>query len=72
MRRSHEAEEECLFFVALSRARTHLHLYRSRTTGSVNRKPSPFLRRLRLAQAELLRLGVTDPLIAVELVGGLE
>lgn len=51
MRRSHDAEEECLFFVALSRARTHLHLYRSRTTGSVNRKPSPFLRRLRLETA---------------------
>ena len=51
VRRSHEAEEECLFFVALSRARSHLHLYRSRTTGSVNRKPSPFLKRMRLASA---------------------
>src|SRR6185312_6347517 len=26
-RRSHEEEEQCLFFVALSRARTHLRLY---------------------------------------------
>ena len=51
VRRSHDAEEECLFFVALSRAKSHLHLYRARTTGAVNRGPSPFLKRLRLAAA---------------------
>ncbi len=51
VRQSHDAEEECLFFVALSRARSHLHLYRSRTAGSVNRNPSPFLKRLRLPAA---------------------
>ncbi len=65
VRRSHEAEEECLFFVALSRARTHLHLYRSRTTGSVNRKPSPFLKRLRLDAAP------TEPLAGEPLAGGM-
>ncbi len=48
LRASHEAEEECLFFVALSRAKTHLHLYRSRTAGAVTRNPSKFLRSLRL------------------------
>ena len=60
VRRSHDAEEECLFFVALSRARSHLHLYRSRTTGSVNRGPSPFLKRLRLTAtpAEAVAEGV--------------
>jgi DNA helicase-2/ATP-dependent DNA helicase PcrA len=41
----HDEEEECLFFVALSRARTHLYLYRSETIGATgqNRHPSPFL-----------------------------
>lgn len=41
------AEEECLFFVALSRARTHLRLYRSASTSGAKRrtarKPSAFL-----------------------------
>jgi superfamily I DNA/RNA helicase/Zn-dependent peptidase ImmA (M78 family) len=37
----HEMEEECLFFVALSRARLHLRLYRSPAGRSS--KPSPFL-----------------------------
>jgi DNA helicase-2/ATP-dependent DNA helicase PcrA len=37
----HEMEEECLFFVALSRARIHLRLYRSPAGRSS--KPSPFL-----------------------------
>jgi hypothetical protein len=43
-RRSHENEEECLFFVAVSRARTHfiLHLSR-RTPAGKNRTPSPYL-----------------------------
>jgi len=46
-RRSHEQEEECLFFVAMSRARTHLRVYLSRTqdNGSA-RAPSPFLEKL--------------------------
>lgn len=41
---SHEAEEQCLFFVALSRARSRLQLYhcRRQPNGS-NRNPSPYL-----------------------------
>lgn len=41
---AHEQEEECLFFVALSRARTHLSLYlaRKQPNGN-NRSPSPYL-----------------------------
>ena len=42
-RNAHRLEEECLFFVALSRARSGLHLYRSRTAGSARRGPSPYL-----------------------------
>ena len=43
-KRNHKHEEECLFFVALSRARTHLrlHLARLQPNGK-NRSPSPFL-----------------------------
>ncbi|MBI3803606.1 MAG: UvrD-helicase domain-containing protein [Nitrospirae bacterium] len=42
--RAQTMEEECLFFVALSRARNHLHLYcaRKQSNGN-NRNPSPFL-----------------------------
>src|SRR5208337_1337656 len=43
-KRSHDHEEECLFFVAISRARTHLRLYLARLQpNGNNRKPSPFL-----------------------------
>ena len=43
-RRSQEHEEQCLFFVALSRARTHLRLYLARLQpNGNNRSPSPFL-----------------------------
>ena len=39
-----DPEEECLFFVACSRARTHLRLHLSRLqSNGNNRKPSPFL-----------------------------
>ncbi len=43
-KRAHIDEEECLFFVALSCARTHLRLYHARkhSNGS-NRSPSSFL-----------------------------
>jgi DNA helicase II / ATP-dependent DNA helicase PcrA len=43
-KRAHEHEEQCLFFVAVSRARTHLvlHLSRRQPNGK-NRNPSPFL-----------------------------
>jgi hypothetical protein len=41
---SHEMEEECLFFVALSRARKHLRLYHARKQrNGANRSPSPYL-----------------------------
>ncbi|RMH21667.1 MAG: ImmA/IrrE family metallo-endopeptidase [Acidobacteria bacterium] len=46
LRADHDEEEECLFFVALSRARTHLHLYRPERVGKTRRKPSIFLPRL--------------------------
>jgi len=42
--KAHNMEEECLFFVAVSRARTHLQLYlcRKQPNGN-NRSPSPYL-----------------------------
>lgn len=43
-KRAHELEEECLFFVALSRTQTHLRLYLNRKQANGNnRTPSPFL-----------------------------
>ena len=43
-KRAHSDEEECLFFVALSRARTHLRLYLARRQlNGNNRSPSRFL-----------------------------
>jgi DNA helicase-2/ATP-dependent DNA helicase PcrA len=43
-RRAQEHEEQCLFFVATSRARTHLRLYLARRQpNGTNRSPSPFL-----------------------------
>ncbi|HUO88165.1 MAG TPA: UvrD-helicase domain-containing protein [Rhizomicrobium sp.] len=39
----HEAEEECLFFVALSRARDHLCLSRAERYTAVSASPSKFL-----------------------------
>ena len=43
-KRAHMDEEECLFFVALSRARTHLRLYHARKQpNGNNRSRSPFL-----------------------------
>lgn len=44
LKRSHEHEEQCLFFVALSRARSHLRLYLARRQpNGRKRAPSPFL-----------------------------
>jgi len=44
IRRAHDLEEECLFFVALSRAEKHLRLYLNRRQANGNnRSPSPFL-----------------------------
>ncbi|MBU1057867.1 MAG: UvrD-helicase domain-containing protein [Proteobacteria bacterium] len=43
-KRTHNDEEECLFFVSLSRARTHLHIYHARKQqNGKGRSPSPFL-----------------------------
>jgi len=42
----HDEEEECLFFVALSRAKARLFLYRSDTQGSQNRNPSKYLKHI--------------------------
>ena len=43
----HNDEEECLFFVALSRAKTFLRLYLSRRApGGGKRTPSPYLQRI--------------------------
>ncbi|WP_172146561.1 ATP-dependent helicase [Pseudomonas tumuqii] len=43
-KRAHEHEEECLFFVALSRARTYLRLYLARRQpNGMNRSASRFL-----------------------------
>lgn len=43
-RQSHNHEEDCLFFVALSRAQTHLRLYLARRQpNGKNRSASPFL-----------------------------
>jgi superfamily I DNA/RNA helicase len=43
-KQSQEHEEQCLFFVAMSRARTHLRVYLARfQTNGNNRSPSPFL-----------------------------
>lgn len=43
-KRMHDCEEECLFFVALSRARTHLQLHLSKKQrNGRNRSPSRFL-----------------------------
>lgn len=43
----HDAEEECLFFVALSRARVHLTLYAASKQSNGNRRePSPYLPRV--------------------------
>jgi superfamily I DNA/RNA helicase len=44
-KRAHRHEEECLFFVAASRARTHLRLYLARQQADgKSRSPSPYLR----------------------------
>src|SRR4051812_41407785 len=39
----HDSEEECLFFVAMSRARDFLHLSRARIHNGKNSNESPFL-----------------------------
>lgn len=48
---AHEAEEECILYVAMSRARTHLMLYRPTRRGGRNASPSRFLARLPIGRA---------------------
>jgi hypothetical protein len=54
-RRAHDHEEECLFFVAMSRARSHLRVYRSQwqAGGAKKRNPSPYLDRIQPFAEEL-------------------
>lgn len=67
-RQAHEQEEECLFFVAMSRARTHLRIYfTKRQENGNNRSPSPFLARVepkmrRIDPAPTLPLPAQPPL----------
>ena len=62
-KQSHAQEEECLFFVALSRARTHLrlHLARRQPNGD-NRGPSPFLAWLPAALVDEIAQPAMTPL----------
>jgi len=46
---AHEAEEECILFVGMSRAKSHLRLYRPATRNGRNSSPSKFLDRVPVA-----------------------
>ena len=62
-KRAHSDEEECLFFVALSRARNHLRLYHAQKQRNGNsRRPSPFLKWL---SEEHLHKAVDPPKLAL-------
>ena len=62
-KRSHEHEEECLFFVALSRAQTHLRLHLARKQPNGNsRSPSRFLEWLPSALHDEIDQPATLPL----------
>jgi DNA helicase-2/ATP-dependent DNA helicase PcrA len=57
-----EEEEECLFFVAVSRARTHLRLYAARRMANGNkRSPSRFLDWMTNASIDELAAGSVPP-----------
>lgn len=60
-RETHLEEEECLFFVAISRAEDHLRLYHSEKANVQTRQPSPFLTRL----GPLDRQSLDSPTIAI-------
>src|SRR3546814_8289571 len=47
----HEAEEECILYVAMSRARTHLMPYRPSRRSGRNASPSRFLARVPIGRA---------------------
>lgn len=58
-RRAHQYEEQCLFFVAVSRARTHLRLYLSTRQANGNkRSPSAFLGWL--SQSSCMEIAVSE------------
>jgi len=62
-KRAHEHEEQCLFFVALSRARTHLRLYLARRQpNGNNRSASPYLGWLRPGTVDEVSRPATLPL----------
>lgn len=62
-KRSHATEEECLFFVAISRARTYLRLYQTRfNTSGGKRSPSTLLTRPLLHLAHETASPATIPL----------
>lgn len=60
-RETHLEEEECLFFVAISRAEDHLRLYHSEKANVQSRQPSPFLARL----GPLNRQSLGSPTVAI-------
>jgi DNA helicase-2/ATP-dependent DNA helicase PcrA len=51
---AHEAEEECILFVAMSRAKSHLRLYRPAIRNGRNSNPSRFLERVPAVLGRLL------------------
>lgn len=60
-RRSHAMEEECLFFVAISRARTHLRLYQTRFYPNGDNRGSSKL--LTKGMLRLVREAASPPVI---------
>jgi DNA helicase II / ATP-dependent DNA helicase PcrA len=55
-----DEEEECLFFVAMSRARNHLHLSRSKKYGDSTSNESKFLTFLKEFLPEASEIGAVD------------
>ena len=63
LKRSHDEEEECLFFVAVSRARTHLRLYSARKQrNGNNRAESDFVGWLDAGLVEKIKEPAEAPL----------
>lgn len=62
---AHEAEEECILFVAMSRAKSHLRLYRPTSRNGRTANPSRFLARVPVtpdrATARIPRLNPVPP-----------
>jgi hypothetical protein len=59
---AHEAEEECILFEAMSRARAHLRLYRPSIRGGRKANPSRFLERVPVVPATgVARVARTTP-----------